>query len=82
MYQKRFYDRKKKKNYRKKKQGNQLRGLSVDVYNNNVDGALRIFKKMVKESKLMLELKNREYYTKPSEKKRRQSKKARKNVSK
>tara|TARA_B100000287_G_scaffold142710_1_gene134542 strand:+ start:2131 stop:2379 length:249 start_codon:yes stop_codon:yes gene_type:complete len=79
MYQKRFYDKKKKKSYKKKKRGNQLRGLSVDVYNNNVDGALRILKKMIKESKLMLELKNREYYTKPSEKRRRQSKKAKKN---
>ena len=82
MNQRRFYNKGKKKSYKKRQKGNQLRGLSVDVYNNNVDGALRIFKKMVKESKLMLELKNREYYTKPSEKKRRQSKKARKNVSK
>ena len=70
----------KKKRYKKKEK--QMRGLSVDVYNNNVDGALRIFKKMIKESKLMLELKNREYYTKPSEKKRRKSKKARKNQAK
>ena len=75
MNQRRFYNKGKQK-------GNQLRGLSVDVYNNNVDGALRIFKKMVKESKLMLELKNREYYTKPSEKKRRKSKKAKKNLHK
>jgi len=37
---------------------------------------------MVKESKLMLELKNREYYTKPSEKKRRKSKKSKKNLHK
>ena len=80
MHQKKFYDRKKKDNYKKKKHGNQLRGLSVDVYNNNVDAALRIFKKMIKESKLLLELKNRECYVKPSEK-RRKSKKARKNMS-
>ena len=82
MYQKRFYDKKKKKSYKKKKRGNQLRGLSVDVYNNNVDGALRILKKMIKESKLMLELKNREYYTKPSEKRRTKSKKSKKNLHK
>ena len=81
MNQRRFYN-KKKKSYKKKKRGNQLRGLSVDVYNNNVDGALRILKKMIKESKLMLELKNREYYTKPSEKRRTQSKKAKKNLKK
>ena len=78
MYQKRFYDKKKKKSYKKKKHGNQLRGLAVDVYNNNVDGALRILKKMIKESKLMLELKERAYYTKPSEKRRNQRKSSKK----
>ena len=79
MNQRRFYDRKKKKQYRRRNKENKLRGLSVDVYNNNIDIALRKLKKMVKESKLMLELKNREYYTKPSEK-RRKSKKARRNT--
>ena len=39
-------------------------------------------KKMIKESKLMLELKNREYYTKPSEKRRNKSKKAKKKLKK
>jgi ribosomal protein S21 len=81
MHQKKFYDKKKKNNYKKKKHGNQLRGLSVDVYNNNVDGALRILKKMIKESKLMLELKNREHYIKKSEKRRTQGKKPRINMS-
>ena len=81
MNQRRFYDRKKKKQYRRRNKDNQLRGLSVDVYDNNIDVALRRLKRMVKDSKLMLELKNREYYTKPSEK-RRKSKKARKNIHK
>tara|TARA_Y100001963_G_scaffold11897_1_gene15040 strand:+ start:458 stop:703 length:246 start_codon:yes stop_codon:yes gene_type:complete len=81
MNQRRFYDRKKKKQYRRRNKENQLRGLSVDVYDNNIDVALRRLKRMVKDSKLMLELKNREYYTKPSEK-RRKSKKARKNIHK
>ena len=45
-------------------------GLSVEVYNNNVEGALKIFKKKVKESKLMLILKEKSYYTKPSAKRR------------
>jgi len=36
----------------------------------SIDRALSILKKKVKESKLMLELKEREHYTKPSAKKR------------
>ena len=34
-----------RKNFRKKPRGKQLEGLQVDVYNNNVDKALRILKK-------------------------------------
>ena len=56
---------KKRSNFRKKPRDNS-RGLAVKVYNNNVDGALRIFKRKVKESNLFLELKEKAYYTKPS----------------
>ena len=45
-------------------------GLRVEVKNNNVDFALRKFKKMVKNSGMMLELKKRTYYKKPSAEKR------------
>ena len=45
-------------------------GLRVEVKNNNVDFALRKFKKMVKNSGMMLELKNKSYYEKPSKKRR------------
>ena len=41
-------------------------GLRVEVKNNNVDFALRKFKRMVKESGMMLELKKKSYYEKPS----------------
>tara|TARA_Y100001963_G_C6475809_1_gene306625 strand:- start:240 stop:431 length:192 start_codon:yes stop_codon:yes gene_type:complete len=51
--------------------------IHVKVYNNNVDKALSKLKKQVKESKLLLELKNREFYTKPSMKKREKRAKAR-----
>jgi small subunit ribosomal protein S21 len=54
----------------KKKLKEKSNGLQVKVYNNNVDGALKIFKRMVKDSGLMLELKNKEYYEKPSKKRR------------
>ena len=46
------------------------RGLRIDVKNNNVDFALRKFKKMVKDSGMMLDLKNKAYYEKPSKKRR------------
>ena len=45
-------------------------GLRVEVKNNNVDFALRKFKKMVKNSDLMLDLKKKAYYEKPSKKRR------------
>ena len=45
-------------------------GLRVEVKNNNVDFALKKFKRMVKDSGMMLELKNRTYYEKPSKKRR------------
>ena len=61
-----------KKNFRKKKRypKEELPGLQVKVYNNNVDVALKVFKKMVKESGLMLDLKKKAYYEKPSKKRR------------
>jgi len=46
------------------------RGLRVDVRNNNVEFALKKFKRIVKESELMVALKEKSYYKKPSAKKR------------
>ena len=61
-----------RKNFRKKKKypKEELQGLQVKVFNNNVDGALRILKKKVKESNLFLELQKKAYYQKPSKIKR------------
>ena len=61
---------KRRKNFRRKPKEKKMNGLQVEVYNNNVEKALRIFKKKVKESNLMLELKKKEYYEKPSRKRR------------
>ena len=47
-----------------------INGLKVDVRNNNIEFALKKFKRMVKDSDLMLELKKRTYYEKPSTKRR------------
>ncbi len=41
--------------------------IEVTVKNNNIEKALNIFKRKVKDSKLMLELREREFYKKPSE---------------
>ena len=43
-----------------------MNGLRVDVKNNNIEFALKKFKRMVKDSELMVELRNRSYYEKPS----------------
>tara|TARA_R110002020_G_scaffold423256_1_gene632360 strand:- start:6 stop:248 length:243 start_codon:yes stop_codon:yes gene_type:complete len=55
----------KKKNFRRRPK-KELQGLQVEVYDGNVEFALRKFKKMVKESNLMLDLRNKSYYEKPS----------------
>ena len=43
-----------------------MNGLRVDVKNNNIEFALKKFKRMVKDSELMLELRDRSFYEKPS----------------
>jgi len=43
-----------------------MNGLRVDVKNNNIEFALKKFKRMVRDSELMVELKNRSFYEKPS----------------
>ena len=55
---------------RKHRKPREKRGLRIEVKNNNVEWALKKFKRMVKDSGMMLELKKRTYYEKPSEKKR------------
>lgn len=58
--------------YTKKKQDNtEFKGLHIKVNNNNVEKALAIFKRKVKDSGLMVELKKRQCYEKPSDIKRR-----------
>jgi len=58
-----------KKNFRKRPKDDS-KGLSVKVWNNNVEGALKVFKRKVKDSNIMLELSKKAYYDKPSKKRR------------
>ena len=59
----------KRKNFRKRPKDDS-KGLSVKVWNNNVEGALKVLKRKVKESDMMQELREKQYYTKPSKKRR------------
>ena len=54
----------------RKNRVSRLSGLEVKVYNNNVEKALKKFKRIVKDSEMMLELKKKSYYKKKSELKR------------
>jgi len=56
---------KKRRNFRKKPKDTAV-GLSVTVFNNNVEGALKVLKRKVKDSNLFQDLKRKEYYEKPS----------------
>ena len=51
--------------------------LYVKFYNNNIEKALSKFKKQVKESKLLVELREREFYKKKSTKRKEKKAKAR-----
>jgi small subunit ribosomal protein S21 len=55
----------------KKRREKKSRGLYVEVRNNNIEGALKKFKRMVKDSGMMVELRDRQYYEKPSEARRK-----------
>ena len=55
----------KNKNFRRRPK-KELQGLQIEVYDGQVEKALRIFKKKVKESNIMLDLTKKSYYEKPS----------------
>lgn len=54
-----------------------IRGLSVQVRNGNVDGAIRKLKKQVQEDGRLMEVRNRETYEKPTTKRKRAASAAR-----
>ena len=60
----------KKKFHKRKPKEKRMSGLSVPVYNNNVDIALKKLKRKVKNSNLFLELKKNSFFEKPSKIKR------------
>lgn len=46
-------------------------GLKVEVRNGDFNGALRRFKKKVSQDGILMEVKERQHYTKPSEKRKK-----------
>ena len=58
------------KQYRNKPNFERTEGLHVIVRDNNVDKAMRKLKRMVKNAGTLQEIKERQFFQKPSEKKR------------
>ena len=56
--------------------------VEVVVRNGNLEKAMRVLKKKVQKAGLLKEIKDRQYYQKPSEKKREAKKQGIKNVKK
>ena len=56
---------KKRRNFRKRPKDT-AQGLSVTVFNNNVEEAIGRLKRKVKNSNLMQDLRDREHFVKPS----------------
>lgn len=55
----------------RRRDNNELSGLSVEVRNGDFNFALRKFKKKVQESGILQELREREHYIKPSLKRKK-----------
>ena len=51
-----------------------MSGYTIEVRNNNVENALRVLKKKLLKDGVMKELRDRQYYQKPSFKKREKKK--------
>lgn len=56
---------------RNKKHPSEIQGLAVEVRNNDINYALRKFKKKVQEAGILQEVREREHYVKPSEKRKK-----------
>ena len=59
------------KNFKRRRDDVSLQGLTVTVRNDDVNKALRIFKKKVAEDGILQELRNREFFEKPSLKRKK-----------
>ena len=60
---------KRNNNFRRK--DNDLKGLTVEVRNGDFNGAMRKFKKKVQEAGIIQEVRERQFYEKPSAKRKK-----------
>ena len=58
-------------NNNNKRQHDDSKGLQVDVYNNDINKALRKFKKKIAEDGILQDLRKREYYESKGTKRRK-----------
>ena len=56
--------------------------MEIKVYNNDIDRALKVLKRQLQKEGLFKELRKRSFYEKPSDKKKRKEKEARKKWNK
>ena len=71
-YKKDFnYKARKKKQFQKDKEKRRFAGRAIEVYNGDVNGAIRRLKKVLERMDFQKELSKREFYEKPSSKKKR-----------
>ena len=68
---KKDFNYKSKKKFDKKKQQKKFSGRSIEVYNDDVNGAIRKLKKVLERMDFQKELSKREFYEKPSKKRKR-----------
>lgn len=61
----------------KHNRSNIIKGLSVEVRNNDVNGALRKFKRKVQDSGILQDLRDKQEYEKPTTKRKRKKAAAR-----
>ena len=72
-YKKDFNHKSRKKQQKRQQQErNKFSGRSIEVYNGDVNGAIRKLKKVLERMDFQKELSKREFYEKPSEKRKRQ----------
>tara|TARA_R100000081_G_C4643225_1_gene78884 strand:+ start:57 stop:473 length:417 start_codon:yes stop_codon:yes gene_type:complete len=79
---KKDFNYKSKKKFDKKKQQKKFSGRSIEVYNDDVNGAIRKLKKVLERMDFQKELSKREFYEKPSKKRKRKKEQAIKKANK
>ena len=79
---KKDFNHRNKKKFDKNKPKNKFTGISIEVYNGDVNGAIRKLKKVLERMEFQKELSKREFYEKPSAQRKRKKDQAIKKANK